>query len=70
MYGMQPRSSRLLDLGMWWLTHHRAWALWWYNRVFMPLGTHFQSKLLLTPGLIDIQEVDEVFMVCRKEPMT
>jgi len=70
IYGMQPRSSRLLDLGMWWLTHHRAWAMWWYNRVFMPLGAHFQSKLVLAPGMIDASEVDEVFLVCRKEQMT
>jgi len=67
VFGMQPRSSRLVDLGMWWLTNHRAWALWWYNRVFMPLGMHFQSKLVLAPGMIDVAEVDEVFLVCRKE---
>jgi SAM-dependent methyltransferase len=70
VYGMQPRSSRLLDLGMWWLTHHRTWAMWWYNRLFMPLSTRFQSNLVLAPGMIDVREVDEVFMVCRKEPMT
>ena len=70
VYGMQPRSTRLLDLGMWWLTHNRARAMWWYNRVFMPLGAHFQSKLLLAPGMIDANAVDEVFLVCRKEQMT
>jgi SAM-dependent methyltransferase len=67
VYGMQPRSSRLVDFGMWWLTHHRAWAMWWYNRVFMPLGLHFQDKLTLRPGMMDAQAVDEVFLVCRKE---
>jgi SAM-dependent methyltransferase len=67
VYGMQPRSSRLLDLGMWWLTHHRAWAMWWYNRAFMPLGVYFQDKLILAPGMIDTRAVDEVFLVCRKE---
>jgi SAM-dependent methyltransferase len=67
IFGMQPRSSRLLDLGMWWLTHHRAWAMWWYNRAFMPLGVHFQDKLSLAPGMIDTRAVDEVFLVCRKE---
>jgi len=70
IYGMQPHSSRLLDLGMWWLTHHRAWAMWWYNRVIMPLAAHFQSKLVLAPGMIDAHDVDEVFLVCRKEQMT
>jgi SAM-dependent methyltransferase len=70
VYGMQPRSTRLLDLGMWWLIHHRTRAMWWYNRVFMPLSAHFQSKLLLAPGMIDASDVDEVFLVCRKEQMT
>jgi SAM-dependent methyltransferase len=70
VYGMQPRSSRLVDFGMWWLTHHRTWALWWYNRIFMPLGMHFQSELALVPGMIDLQEVDEIFLVCRKERLT
>jgi SAM-dependent methyltransferase len=67
VYGMQPRSSRLLDLGMWWLTHHRAWAMWWYNRVIMPLGVLSQSKLVLTTGMLAPQDVDEVLLVCRKE---
>lgn len=67
IYGMQPRSSRLLDLGMWWLTHHRAWAMWWYNRAIMPLGVCFQSKLVLTRGMLGAAAVDEVLLVCRKE---
>jgi SAM-dependent methyltransferase len=70
VYGMQPRSTRLLDLGMWWLTHNRERAMWWYNRVFMPFSAHFQGKLLLAPGMIDAQAVDEVFLVCRKERVT
>ena len=45
VYGMQPKSSRLLDLGQWFLTHRRERAMWWYNRVFMPLGLHFQKAL-------------------------
>jgi SAM-dependent methyltransferase len=66
VYGMQPRSSRITDLGMWWLTHHRAWAMWWYNRAFMPLGVYFQKKLTLEPGMIATAAVDEVFLACRK----
>lgn len=66
VYGMQPRSSRLLDLGMWWLTHHRERALWWYNRVFMPLGLLLQNALVLESGMIDLSAVDEVLLVCRK----
>ncbi len=32
VFGMQPRSSRLVDVGMWLLTHRRERAMWWYNR--------------------------------------
>ncbi|MDQ2972494.1 MAG: methyltransferase domain-containing protein [Rhodanobacteraceae bacterium] len=66
IYGMQPRSSRLLNLGMWFLVHHRSVAMNWYNRVFMPLGLRTQKPLRLTPGMVDTQGVDEVLLVCRK----
>jgi hypothetical protein len=65
-YGMQPRSSRLLDLGMWFLTHQRERALWWYNRVFMPIGLKFQRKLDFGAGLIAARDIDEILMICRK----
>lgn len=65
-FGMQPQSSRLLDLGMWWMTHKRERAMWWYNRVFMPLGLRFQKELHLTPGMIPTDGVDEVLLVCRR----
>jgi len=65
-FGMRPRSSRLVDAGMWWLTHHRERAMWWYNRVFMPLGLRRQRTLAWVPGMIDAEEVDEVLLVCRK----
>ncbi len=67
VYGMQPKLSRLIAVGMWFLTHRREQAMWWYNRVFMPLGVHFQKKLTLAPGLIDTEHVDEVLLVCRKQ---
>ena len=67
VFGMQPRSSRLLDIGIWWLTHRRERALWWYNRAFMPLGLRFQKKLDFHHGMIDTRDVDEILMVCRKE---
>jgi SAM-dependent methyltransferase len=67
VYGMQPKSSRLLDIGMWFLTHRRKRALWWYNNVFMPLGVRFQNKLELFPGMIAAENVDEILLVCQKE---
>jgi hypothetical protein len=66
VFGMQPRSSRLLDAGMWWLTHQRERALWWYNRAFMPLGLRLQKPLELHPGTIGTDGVDEILMVCRR----
>ncbi len=66
VYGMQPKSSRLLDFGMWYLANHRERAMWWYNRVIMPIGARFQKKLMLFPGMIETDDVDEVLLVCRK----
>jgi SAM-dependent methyltransferase len=68
VYGMRPRSSRLVDLGMWFLEHRRERAMWWYNRVFMPLGVRFQKPLAFVPGIIGDDAVDEIVMVCRKPP--
>jgi SAM-dependent methyltransferase len=65
-FGMQPKSSRLLNLGMWWLTEHRERAMWWYNHVFMPIGVFFQKRLQFAPGMIDTTGVDEIILVCRK----
>jgi SAM-dependent methyltransferase len=66
VFGMQPRSSFLVNMGMWWLTHHRERAMWWYNRTLMPLGLRFQKELHLTPGIIATDEVDEILLVCLK----
>jgi len=65
-FGMRPRSSHLVDRGMWWLAHHRERAMWWYNRVFMPLALRLQSALAFVPGMIGAEEIDEVLLVCRK----
>jgi SAM-dependent methyltransferase len=66
-YGMQPKSSRLLDLAMWGLTHRHERAMWWYNRVVMPLALHFQKKLAIAPGMIETDGVDEILLVCGKD---
>jgi SAM-dependent methyltransferase len=65
VYGMQPRSSRILDLGLWYLVHQRERAMWWYNHVFMPLAIRFQKPLTWVEGLIADEQVDEVLAVCR-----
>ena len=69
VYGMQPRSSKLLDLGMWFMERHRERAMWWYNNVFMPLGLRFQKPLRLESGFLAAPGMDEVFLVCRKSQL-
>ncbi len=66
VYGMQPKSPRLLDLGQWFLTHQRERAMWWYNRVFMPLGLRFQQPLRWRDGLGDTRGVDELLLHCHR----
>ncbi len=66
LYGMQPRSSWLLDVAVWALTHRRSRAIWWYDRVFLTLGALFQRKLKLVPGMMDVTNVDEVLLTCQK----
>lgn len=66
VFGMRPRSSRLTGLGMWWLTHQRDWAMWWYNHVLMPLALHFKKELVLHEGIVDARYADELLLVCRK----
>jgi len=65
IFGMKPRSSRLLDLGMWFLENHPRVAIKVYNRILMPLGLRRQRPLELSPGMVDTRGVDEIFMVCR-----
>ncbi|GAB1264924.1 class I SAM-dependent methyltransferase [Aurantivibrio infirmus] len=64
-YGMKPKSSMLVNWGMSQLQKNPKRALRWYNGVFMPMGLRFQKPLQLEEGLVDIEGVNEVFMVCR-----
>jgi SAM-dependent methyltransferase len=66
VYGMRPRSSRLVDLGMWFLVHQRQRAMWWLNNVIMPLAGRFQRRLRLHDGVIPTEAVDELLLVCRR----
>jgi SAM-dependent methyltransferase len=67
VYGMQPRSARLLNFVVWSFEHHPGRAIWWYSRAILPLGTLLQGKLELSRGMIDTSNVDEVLLVCRRE---
>lgn len=66
VYGMQPKSSRLLDLGMWFLRRHPGTAMRWYNRVLMPIGLRMQKPLHWVEGMVDARGVDEVLLLCRR----
>lgn len=66
IFGMKPKSSRLVNLGMWFLEKRRKRSLWWYNNVFMPLGLRYQKPLELVPGMMPTDGVGEVFLVCRR----
>jgi len=68
VYGLQPRSSRLLDFVVWSFRHRRRRAIWWYTRVILPLGALFQKRLELADGMIEADDVDEVLLVCRRRP--
>ncbi len=65
-FGMQSNNPRLLDFSMWWLKHRRSEAMWWYNKVLLPIGMLFQKKLKFEEGMIDSEGVDEIVFVCRK----
>lgn len=68
IHGMQPSSGWLLDVGVWFLTHRRKQAMWWYNRVFMRAALRTQPALRLEAGMIDAADVDTVLLVCRRRP--
>lgn len=65
VYGMQPRSSRLLDFAVWSLTHRRERAIWWYSQM-LPIAALFQKRLDLVDGMLDARDVDEVLLECRR----
>ena len=65
-FGMQPRSGWLLDFAVWGLTHRRVQAMRWYNGLFLPLGLFLQKRLTWVSGLIDVANVDELLLVCRR----
>lgn len=66
VFGMKPKSSRLTDVGMWFLQRHRRVAMKVYNRFLMPLGLRLQKPLELHPGMVPTEGVEEVFLVCRR----
>ena len=66
VHGMRPRSSWLVDFGMWAMIHRRKQAMFLYNHVMMPLAVRFEKTLTFAPGMIETADVDEVLLLCRK----
>ena len=64
VFGMKPRSSFLLHLGLWFLKHQRERAMWWYNRV-MPFTARRQKPLRFHDCLMNTDDVGEIFLVCK-----
>lgn len=67
-YGMKPKSSRLVNWAMKQLEQNPKRSLWWYNRVFMPIGLRLQKPMTLSSGLVDTQHIGEVYILCRLQP--
>jgi SAM-dependent methyltransferase len=66
VFGMQSNNARLLHYAVQGLTRHPVAALRCYNWLFFPLGMLFQQKLKFTDGLMELEKVHEVLLVCRK----
>lgn len=66
IFGMQPKSTRLVAFGMWMLNRNRRRAMLWYNNVFMPIALHLQKPLAFSPGLVDTPGVDEIVAVAER----
>jgi SAM-dependent methyltransferase len=67
-FGMRPRSSRLIALGMWFLSRMPDHAMLWYNRVFFPIALRRQAALVLHDGPPVTEGVGDIVLVCRRGP--
>jgi len=65
-FGMEPRSRWLLDFAVWGLTRRYVQAMRCYNKLFLPVGLLLQPRLACAPGLIDLAQVDELLVICRR----
>jgi SAM-dependent methyltransferase len=68
VFGMQSNSPRLLNFAVEGLTRHHSAAVRWYNWLFFPLGMLLQKRLKFSDGLMNLADVHEVLLVCRREP--
>ncbi|MBP6507471.1 MAG: class I SAM-dependent methyltransferase [Opitutaceae bacterium] len=65
-FGMQTNNPRLLHFAVQGLIRHPVAALRCYNWLFFPLGLLFQPRLVFNDGLMELQGVHEVLLVCQR----
>jgi SAM-dependent methyltransferase len=65
-FGMQSNNPRLLRYAVQGLIRHPVAAARCYNWLFFPLGLLFQKRLALADGLMDLNGIHEVLLVCRR----
>ena len=56
----------LLDFAVCGLARRPIQAMRWYNKLFLSLGLFLQRRLAWASGLIDVENVDELLLVCRR----
>ena len=66
VFGMQSNNPRLLRYAVHGLIQHPVAALRCYNWLFFPIGLLFQQSLKFSEGLMDLNKVHEVLLVCRR----
>ncbi len=66
VFGMQSNNPRLLRYAVRGLIRHHSAAVRWYNWLFFPLGILLQKRLRFANGLLDLTNVHEVLLVCRR----
>ena len=67
VFGMQSNNRRLLHYAVQGLMKYPDAALRCYNWLFFPLGRLLERPLKFTDGLLDLKNVHEVLLVCRRE---
>lgn len=67
IYGMEPKQKWLLDLAVWGMTRRWDQAIRWYNKYFLPIGLRTQKPLMWAPGMVDVANVGEIVLVCRRQ---
>ncbi len=69
VFGMKPKSSFLVNCGMWFLKYFPNISMACYNRVLPHYASH-QEPLKLWEGMLPLDNLGEIFMVCKRKART